>query len=188
MNTFDIPDAFVVPDYQGGTIANVPATVANLLGVTFSGLPALTTPDLINQSGRINKVVVLLVDSLGWDIFERSREHLSGFIELATVDIKITSVFPSTTVAALSSLWTGYAPAQHGVVGLRLFLPDEAVLASVLRFSPTFASLPDSLTKAGVEPENFLQVPGFAEQLVAGGIVTYSLKGQALLTRLSAEC
>jgi len=82
--SFDNSETFVVPDYQGRTIANVPGTVANLLGVPFSGLPALTESDLNGQSGRINKVVVLLVDSLGWDIFERSRDHLSGFTERAS--------------------------------------------------------------------------------------------------------
>jgi len=181
LNAFDLPTEFVVPDYQGRTIANVPGTVANLLGAPYSGLPPLAEPSLNDLSGRINKVIVLLVDSLGWDIFLRSSEHLSGFAKQAAVNTKITSVFPSTTVAALSSLWTGYAPAQHSVVGLRLFLPNEAVLSSVLRFSPTFATLPDSLTKAGIEPEKFLQVPGFAEQLAAAGIVTYSLKGQNIV-------
>jgi len=177
----ELSDDFVAPNYLANTIANVPGTVSNLLGAPFSGLPALAEPDFDERSGRIKKVVVLLVDSLGWEIFQRSRGKLTDLTKEAAIETKITSVFPSTTVAALSSLWTGYAPAQHGVVGLRLFLPDEAVLASVLRFSPTFASLPDSLTKAGIEPEDFLQVPGFAEQLADAGIVTYSLKEQGIV-------
>jgi predicted AlkP superfamily pyrophosphatase or phosphodiesterase len=42
------------------------------------------------------------------------------------VSHQLTSIFPSTTVAALSSFWTGAAPAQHGMMGLNIFFPQMA--------------------------------------------------------------
>lgn len=128
-------------------------------------------------SGRVERIVVLLVDSLGWDMYQGSKPGISWLSSFLEIEAKITSVFPSTTVAALSSLWTGFAPAQHSMVGLRLFFPQEATLASMLRFSPTFASFPNSLIDAGIKPEAFLKVPGFAQSLATYGVKTYSFKG-----------
>src|SRR4051812_26344403 len=45
---------------------------------------------------------------------------------------RITTVAPSTTAAALTSLATGMAPSQHGIVGFRIRI-DDSVL-NVLRW------------------------------------------------------
>jgi predicted AlkP superfamily pyrophosphatase or phosphodiesterase len=131
--------------------------------------------------GKINRVVLLLLDSFGWHLFKQEEKELEWFLNEAAVTGKITSVFPSTTVAALSSIWTGFAPSQHGMVGLNIFFPDQAVLGQLLSFSPSFRRFPNSLIEAGVEPENFLDVPGFGQQLAASGIQTYTLKGHNIV-------
>jgi predicted AlkP superfamily pyrophosphatase or phosphodiesterase len=172
---------FSPPDYEGGSIANIPATIASLLGASFSGLPPLRNSLWEPYSGNIRRVVVLLVDSLGWNIFNKEKSHLEWLLKRSSVQGKITSIFPSTTVAALTSIWTGVAPAQHGLVGLRLFFPDYAVQGQLLKFSPTFMSLPGSLVNAGLKPEDFLQAPGIAQQLAEAGIPTHSFKGRDIV-------
>ncbi len=180
MKTTNLPGEFIPPDYFGGSIANIPATIASLLQIPFDGLPPLREPMWLPISDQVERIVVLLVDSLGWDMYQQSKTDIGWLSSRLEIEAKITSVFPSTTVAALSSLWTGYAPAQHGMVGLRLFFPREATLASMLRFSPTFASFPNSLIDAGIKPEAFLQVPGFAQSLATYGIKTHSFKGYGI--------
>jgi predicted AlkP superfamily pyrophosphatase or phosphodiesterase len=180
VKTTNLPDEFVPPDYIGGSIANIPATIASLFQIPFDGLPPLREPMWMQFSDQVERIVVLLVDSLGWDMYQRSKSDIGWISSRIEIEAKITSVFPSTTVAALSSMWTGYAPAQHGMVGLRLFFPQEATLASMLRFSPTFASFPNSLIDAGIKPETFLHVPGFAQSLATYGIKTHSFKGYGI--------
>lgn len=68
------------------------------------------------------------------------------------------------------------APAQHGFVGFRLFLPEQAVLSQMIHFMPVFARFPDAVVEAGLEPGSFLRAPGVAEQLAAAGVPTYSFK------------
>jgi hypothetical protein len=172
-----LPDEFIRPDYNGRAIANVPATVAALLGVPFSGLPALEDSLWRPLAGGVQRVVVLLVDALGWNLFQQEESRLAGLVTRAAARGSLTSIFPSTTVAALSSLWTGVAPAQHGMLGLRLFMPEDAVLAQLIHFTPNFATFPNSLIDAGLEPADFLNAPGFGEQLAAAGIPAYSFKG-----------
>ena len=52
--------------------------------------------------------------------------------ELAAMDgTQITTVVPSTTSTALTSIATGLAPAQHGILGFRMLVDDEVL--NVLR-------------------------------------------------------
>lgn len=62
-------------------------------------------------------VVMLVLDGLGSAIIDENRSLLP---ELAAMDGgSITTVVPSTTATALTSLTTGLSPAEHGIVGYR---------------------------------------------------------------------
>src|SRR5688500_6133824 len=97
-----LPDEFIRPAYNGRSIANVPATVAALLGAPFGGLPALEDSLWRPLSGDVQRVVVLLVDAFGWNLFQQEESRLAGLVQRAAVRGSLTSIFPSTTVAALS--------------------------------------------------------------------------------------
>jgi predicted AlkP superfamily pyrophosphatase or phosphodiesterase len=176
----NLPDAFVWPQYNGRSIANIPATIATLLNAPFNGLPPLQT-ELWQPMGDIKRVVVLLVDAMGWNLYEQERPYFQQTLGTPIIAEPITSIFPSTTVAALSSLWTGYAPAQHGLLGFRLFLPDYATVGQMITFTPAFGNYTDTLVEAGLDPTTFLQVPGFAEQLAAADIPSHSFKDRYLV-------
>jgi len=76
------------------------------------------------------RVVVLLVDGLGWNQLQ-SRGHLmptlSGFSGSS-----ITTVAPSTTATALTSFTTGLTPGEHGLIGYRIDMGDTVM--NVLRW------------------------------------------------------
>ncbi|MDX1662356.1 MAG: alkaline phosphatase family protein [Candidatus Promineifilaceae bacterium] len=164
------------PDYGGGTIANIPATTAALLGAPFDGLPPLREAAWQPLADGVKRVVVLVVDAMGWNLVQRVLDEQSWVWTRALARERVSSVFPSTTVAALTSMWTGTAPAQHGLIAFHLFLPEFAVLGQMIHFTPVFAHWPGGLVQAGLEPESFLPVPGTAEQLAQAGIPTYSFK------------
>lgn len=176
-----VPGEFTLPVYEGGSIANVPGTVARLLGVPFAGLPSLPDSFWRPLGENIRRVVLLTLDGFGWNLFQARQDLVTAVSQKATITQQLTSIFPSTTVAALSSLWTGAAPAQHGLVGLRLFFPDYAVSAGMLDFSPLFYKAQDALVEAGLDPKTFLQHPGVGEQLAAGGVPTYAFKGREIV-------
>jgi hypothetical protein len=176
-----LPPEFLPPDYEGGSIANVPATIAAMLQVPFAGLPPLPGP-LWQPLGRdIRRVVLITLDALGQNLVDQEAERLEPYLAETAVRGQLTSIFPSTTVAALSSLWTGSAPAQHGLAALYLLFPEYGTIGQMLNFSPIFGKYPDALVKAGLKPEEYLQTPGLAQQLAAGGIPTYAFKGAAIV-------
>ena len=179
--TIQFSDEFSWPDYAGGTIANVPATAASLLNVPFQGLPPLPAAQGQPSAPGIKRVVLFVIDAWGWNLLCRDRAELEQWVEKADIATQISSIFPSTTVAALSSLWTGSSPAQHGLVGLRLFMPEYGSITQFLKFTPAFGSYPDALIKAGMKPETFLHTPGFAQQLAQAGVETHAFKGRAII-------
>lgn len=172
---------FTWPNYGNGSIANVPATIAAILGAPFDGLPPLADGLWRPALSGARRVVLVILDALGLNLWQQEISGLRWLLAKTAVSGQITSVFPSTTVAALSSLWTGYAPAQHGLVGLNLFFPQFATAGQMLSFSPAFRRFPDALIDAGLQPETFLQVPGFARQLADGGVPTYAFKGKEII-------
>jgi hypothetical protein len=105
----------VVPVYDGPGIASV---VPALLGATDG---AWLPPTVVGARA----VVLLVVDGLGWDAIETRHDTLAS---IAALDGgRITSVAPSTTAAALTSIATGLAPSEHGLVGYRMRVDGDVL-------------------------------------------------------------
>lgn len=91
-------------------------------------------PSLIQGADRI---VLLLIDGLGWNQLQEhasSMPTLSGF-----VGSHITTVAPSTTATALTSLVTGLSPGEHGLIGYRIDMGDTVM--NVLRWGDEHGDL-----------------------------------------------
>ena len=113
----------VYPDYgfqkeAGKTIANIGPTIAKLFDVPFQGLPPVNQHfiDELRNAGPIDRVVLIILDAMGANLMD-DHPQVQALADRATAKETITSVFPSTTVNALSSIWTGHSPGQHGLVG-----------------------------------------------------------------------
>ena len=117
------------PDYGG---ASVECVVPALTGRTDrSGLP--------EPARTATTVVLLVLDGLGWELLDAHRSRLP---ELAALrGGAITTIAPSTTASALTSITTGLAPIQHGILGFRMRV-DGAVL-NVLRWTVDQGRPPD---------------------------------------------
>ena len=78
-------------------------------------------------------IVVLIIDGLGWDAITDRAGQLPELARLTGGPV--TTVVPSTTASALTSITTGLPPSQHGVIGFRV-LSDHTVL-NVLSWQTT---------------------------------------------------
>ncbi|MCC6436713.1 MAG: alkaline phosphatase family protein [Acidimicrobiales bacterium] len=78
-----------------------------------------------------DQVVLLVLDGLGWCQLQDHRDQLPVMSSLEGGPI--TTVAPSTTAAALTSIATGLPPGEHGVVGYRIRLENDVV--NMLRWS-----------------------------------------------------
>ena len=125
--TLRLPQHSVLPDYGDGGIFGLVSSFARFLdGETwrFAGQEA----DKANDDSPV--VVYLLVDGLGDGFLQRFGRGSSLLADRAR---RLTSVFPSTTASAVTTMLTGVAPRTHGLNGW--FVRDR-------RFGGVVAPLP----------------------------------------------
>lgn len=79
-------------------------------------------PEPVTGAGQ---AVLLVLDGLGWEQLQE-RRHIAPTIA-ALAGGPITTVAPTTTATALSSITTGLTPGEHGLIGYRILLGGEVV-------------------------------------------------------------
>lgn len=128
LSTHSPPTGPVLPAYDSACITNL---VPALLGMADADA---AEPDWLPVSARHARQVVLLVlDGLGWAQL-RARSALAPTLSAAEgIDRSITSVVPTTTATALTSITTGRPPCEHGILGYRVAIGDE--ILNVLRWT-----------------------------------------------------
>jgi len=138
----------IIPDYAG---ANVRGIVPALLGpMSWATTLPSWMPAPVAESKRC---VLLVLDGLGWDQFQ---DHIDQMPTLASfVGGSIHTVAPTTTATALTSIATGLAPAEHGLVGYRMVVNGEVM--NVLRWAVGDQQVRRSAPPTQVQPyEPFL--------------------------------
>jgi hypothetical protein len=118
----------VLPDYSGGCITNL---VPRLVTGTATRVEGSDWMPEVAEHAR--QIVLLVVDGLGWEQL-RARSALAPTLSAgAGIDRSITSIAPTTTAAALTSITTGRPPAVHGILGYRLAQGDR--ILNMLRWT-----------------------------------------------------
>lgn len=170
-------EGWLLPHYQGLSIANLPATIAALLGSDLPGaLPTLPEEIWGAWAPGLRRIVLIIVDALGyrWLQDRWAAGEAGQFHELAEAGYQapLTSIFPSTTAAALVSLRTGRPPAEHGWLAYYLYFRELGVAANAVTLSPALGGSGDELLGWGLDPETMVPVPSLAEHLASEGVDT----------------
>ena len=118
----------LLPDWDGASLHRV---VPTLLGELARPGETELPPWFPDPVAGARQVVLLVIDGLGAEQL-RERSPLAPILTAAAGGA-ITSVAPSTTACALTTLVTGRVPAEHGVVGYRVALDGE--IMNVLQWS-----------------------------------------------------
>lgn len=164
----------VLPDYGSCCLSCVPNTVSRLLGIRTEG-PVLPEGALegVDTTG-VEKVVLFLFDGLGYA--EWRRQQNSGFFSLISERGRvtpITSVFPSTTSTALTTLATGLTPQEHGLIEWYLYLKELDLTVQTLPFSPMGAYGSDELWPAN-DPHMLFEGEPVYGRMVEEGVAVHT--------------
>lgn len=139
-----VPPPLVLPEYGG---ACVDGLTPGLLA------PPAQRPEWLPAPLRhAAQVVLLVLDGLGWSQLQDRRELapvLSGLD-----GVPISTVAPTTTATALSSLALGMAPAAHGIVGYKFAVqgPSGTEVLNVLRWTTSSGDARPFLPPAELQP------------------------------------
>lgn len=165
-SSVDVP---VIPEYAGACVCNVVPSILE---------PGLDCGPWFPEAALdASQVVLLVLDGLGWNQLQ-ARLHLAPTMAGAAGS-PITTVAPSTTATALTSITTGLSPGQHGVVGYRIKVGPE--ILNVLRWSTAQGD-----ARRLIPPHEFQKAAPFGAQrsavvnraeYIAGGFTGAHLEG-----------
>jgi Type I phosphodiesterase / nucleotide pyrophosphatase len=143
--------AVIEPRYGAGSLADVlPSVLAHL------GVPGETDGlGLGAELDGVRRVVVLLVDGLGWH-----QLPLAGPAVRSLPARVLTCGFPSTTPTSLVSLGTGVPPGAHGVVGFFVKVPGTDRVLNHVRW------------RTDPDPRAWQPVPTAFDRAAAAGLRT----------------
>lgn len=180
--------AWIRPDYARALVGVIPATLA-LLGHRDAGQDSLLRHLPTASPRAASRVLMVCLDGMGFKELGASPRLARRWGRFGTW---ITSVFPSITSTALTSLYSGLPPARHGLPGHVIWsdLPGAVVDTLSMRAVGARASLQD----AGVDVRALRREPGLLEQVdgleawhllprhIAGsGLSAYSHAGMTLV-------
>jgi predicted AlkP superfamily pyrophosphatase or phosphodiesterase len=177
----DLPAEFILPAYRDQSVLNIPATVCDFLGVPPIQNHPLRQEIIAPMKGDIKRVILILMDALAlhrlinWlqkgDILVWNELLKSGSLS------PITSISPSTTSTAMTTLWTGQSPAEHGVAGYELWLKQYGLVANMILHSPmSYHGNGANLAQAGFDPDTVLTLPTMGEHLASHGVSTHAFQ------------
>lgn len=108
------------PDYDRSSLS-ITASVMNYFGVKM-GYPCLPELDGALKDAAPRVVILMVLDGMGENLLRRRLPENSFF---RTHDVcPLSAVFPSTTTAATTSIWSGLSPLEHGWLGWSLYFKE----------------------------------------------------------------
>jgi predicted AlkP superfamily pyrophosphatase or phosphodiesterase len=184
----ELGDDFQYPAYNGHSILNLPGSICHLMGLPTFGAPPLGE-DILERlavNGETQRVILILMDALALHRLQRwmSEGRLPTWERLAGEGLlaPLTSISPSTTSAALTSLWTGRSAAEHGILGYEMWLKEYGIIANTILHSPaTFNDGVGSLAFAGFDPLAFMPLPTLGSHLAVHGVKTHAFQHYSIV-------
>ncbi|MFC6989284.1 alkaline phosphatase family protein [Haloplanus sp. GCM10025708] len=126
-------------------------------------------------------VVVALVDGYGYTQWRRDYEAVP-FLDRLTRRAGVTpltSVYPSETAAAMTTLHTGRTPAEHGLLGWNLYVEADDLTIRSLPFRTLAGEDPRSVD-ASVTPADLFAGRPIYERLGEAGVTSHVLSPESL--------
>ena len=182
----NLGDDFVFAKYDDQSILNIPPSVCRLLGVPEFGTGVLNEDILAGVGGGFRKVILILVDALALHRLQRWMADGTAPVWNHLIEdgllAPLTSITPSTTSAALTSLWTGESAAVHGIAGYEMWLKEYGMVTNTIMHTPmAFKGDADGLTRAGFDPVRFLNLPTLGEHLSNHGVNSYAFQHASII-------
>ncbi|MBF2065508.1 MAG: alkaline phosphatase family protein [Calothrix sp. C42_A2020_038] len=177
----ELASGMLKPSYDGLGLGNIAALAFDWL---CSDSPVLVThntlvpfnPELLaikslthawqswKRQAPINHVVLIILDAFGYEQFRTLIQEgvIPRLAEACSSPqaffMPATSVFPTTTVTALTTAATAKAPAQHGLVNTHVYFQEVGSLVNLIGFRPSFTPTSAPYLDTQLNPDTLLPV------------------------------
>lgn len=148
-----------LPDYHGGSIVNLMASLQSGLGGEEHEYAPLRQLSPATVGGH-RQVILWVIDGLGCDYL---RAHPQAVHLNAALQGRMTSVYPPTTASAITTFLTGDAPQQHGLTGWFVYFRELGAVLSVLPGRTRYGGA--GYGEGGIEVSRLLAHRAFADRI-----------------------
>jgi predicted AlkP superfamily pyrophosphatase or phosphodiesterase len=124
---------------------------------------------------NLNKVVLLVIDGFGFNQFlnhYKQNQFLTKLTNAGEV-FPLTSVYPSQTTNALTSLNTGLTPQEHGLFEYFIYLKETGII-NALRFERIDTKAKSKLIEQGYDPKLMFNGENIQQKLAQQGINAFT--------------
>ena len=169
----------VLPAYGGRSFADIPATIVQLL--TGDGEGGLDPGVLGAIDRRWARVVLVVVDAFGWSVAERHADH--PYLRRVAADgvlAQLTSQFPSTTSAHITTLHTGVPVGESGIYEWFQYEPSLDRLIAPLLFSHAGDADRETLRGSSLEPAALYPGRTIYQRLADAGVDSAAVQHAAI--------
>ena len=118
-------------------------------------MPSVIYKDFIEINSS-EKIVLFLIDGLGYRQWLNYCKNDCGFFNLAAkrgVSIPLTTIFPSTTASAITTINTGLTPQEHGLPEWLVYFKEIDMIIKTLPFAPIDEKNKDKLLRMKIKPD-----------------------------------
>jgi len=158
------------PDYEGSSIVNLLSSLVHASGGSSPHRPLDGLDPAVLAGSRC--LLYLVVDGLGLHQLERHLALGQGQSFFARHEVRtISTVFPATTAAAVTTFNSGTSPTEHAILSWFLHLPDLGSVGTVLR---TTTRLGTPLLPEGFDLRAYYRVPSYVDTVKSHrGLLSY---------------
>ncbi|MDE3075047.1 MAG: alkaline phosphatase family protein [Chloroflexota bacterium] len=151
----------LVPRYGSASLAEIVPSLMSALGMPGLGNPLGVEP--------LACVCLLLIDGLGWQLLRSNAAGAPCLASLLPSGQALTTGFPATTSASVTSLGTGRPPGEHGIVGYPMAIHGHHRPMNTLRWA-LYGPGPNVDLLPKLPPELLQPQPTLFEQAQETGI------------------
>lgn len=169
---------FKKPLYDSYNFSKIPNTVRALLGCPHDA----PLPEDTFRKGSYDFVLLFLIDSFGWHYFQRFSDKypfLKRFLDEGIVS-KLTSQFPSTTTNHMTCMHTGLSVGQSGLYEWFCYDPTLDEVICPFHFSYAKDKQCNTLSQAGVNPNELFPFQTTYQRLEEEGIRSVSFQEKSI--------
>lgn len=167
----------VHPQYGSYCFDGIPSTICSLFGLPpLTSSPALPLASCLDIPPA-NNIVLLFFDAFGYRMLEQSRHIASvqkffGRIESDGILSLITSQFPSTTAAHVTTIQSGYPVYTHGIYEWYMY---ESTIGEMIASIPSICISRPANANQSIRAADYLPDSIFHAALAQGEVKVHSV-------------
>jgi len=147
---------FIYPSYEKYCFSNIPSTILKFFNIKTRrpSLPPKIYRNRVEYEDS-KKIILLLIDGYGYNQWLECHKKYKFLKEISQNGVisPITTVFPSTTAAALTTINTGLTPQEHALPEWHIYFEEIDMIINTLPFTPLGDKGQDRLLEMGVNPK-----------------------------------